>query len=325
MPRRLAEELARAFGLPVDGARLSEQAAGTQGGTFRLETTLGGFAAKRLRRGVDTWRTDHSAVLQLAALDAGVPTPRPRKTIEGRFVADIGGRVWRMSEWRALAPRTSALTPAETFELGISAARLHRAGSPVHSRPDAWYANAPSPDSWRALGARAAQLEVAWAEQLRSLEPDIAAYVRIVTAAEPRPCRWAHRDLGPANICRDSAGGLVVIDWDSAGPAVVEYEFARLLVEFAVAEGRPDAELASALISGYAAGGGTRAPMDISAFTMHCAAWLNHLHAMLGASLRPIDDADDRETIERWCERLLRGPVPQSVLTDLVRLVADLS
>src|SRR5205085_2353814 len=64
----------------------------------------------------------------------------------------------------------------------------------------------------------------------------------------------SHRDLTPTNIMRvDSAGDLVVVDWDAAGPVVPHQEvacFALVLAERANGHGYVDG-VARGFINGY--------------------------------------------------------------------------
>src|SRR6266480_241694 len=95
-----AVDLARRFALG-EAAKLSDGpvARGKQGLVWRLDTADGSWAVKVPfeQSGEDEGRL--ATAFQEAAYAAGVPTPRVRRTTEGRVFATIEGRQVRVYEW----------------------------------------------------------------------------------------------------------------------------------------------------------------------------------------------------------------------------------
>lgn len=69
----------------------------------------------------------------------------------------------------------------------------------------------------------------------------------------------SHRDLHPTNVMRlRDSPGLVLVDWDAAGPVVPRQEMACFALVFAERDNNSgyDAEVARAFINGYRDAGG---------------------------------------------------------------------
>src|SRR5689334_24200701 len=95
-----AADLARRFGL-AGGARLSDGpvARGRQGAVWRLDTADGSWAVKVPFHPSAEDEVALSTRFQEAAYAAGVPTPRVRRTTQGRVFATVSGRQVRVYEW----------------------------------------------------------------------------------------------------------------------------------------------------------------------------------------------------------------------------------
>ena len=140
-----AGELARRFGL--DGtARLSDGpvARGKQGLVWRLATADGDWAVKVPLYSSSEEDVRLSTAFQEAAYDAGVPTPRVRRTAEGSVFATVDGRRVRMYEWVDVRAPDPRLDPAL---VGAVVAAIHRVSAAESCGPcDPWYHEAVGAD-----------------------------------------------------------------------------------------------------------------------------------------------------------------------------------
>ncbi len=132
-----AEDLARQFGLGR-AVRLSDDpvARGKQGLVWRLDTSDGSWAVKMPLNPSDEDEAAAATVFQEAAFAAGVPTPRVRRTTEGRVFATVAGRQVRVYEWVDLGIPDTGLDPAL---VGAVVAAIHRVGAADPGPLDPWY------------------------------------------------------------------------------------------------------------------------------------------------------------------------------------------
>jgi thiamine kinase-like enzyme len=66
----------------------------------------------------------------------------------------------------------------------------------------------------------------------------------------------------------DGSGELVLLDWDDAGPASPGRELARLLANWHVHDGQPDATAVPRTLAAYQAAGGPGRIRDEHSFAM---------------------------------------------------------
>jgi Ser/Thr protein kinase RdoA (MazF antagonist) len=264
--------IAEAFGL---GAPTSPLVAITGGPSavhrsWRLSTSRGRFAVKAFSRdqhahGVEA--LEGPVRLELAALAAGVPLPRPCLTVEtGAGIAEVAAPgphpvLVRVHEW---VDGSTPAAPASTRlagELGGALAAIHRLGVPCGEGAvvDRWYRAAHGAGHWRGLAARAERAGRGWAGRLRAALPLLAEVEALVAAraAEAVPLVVTHSDLVRGNVLVSVAGRPWIVDWDDAGPWNAAEEVAAAVVSWSSrAHGEPDERAALALVEGYRGAGG---------------------------------------------------------------------
>jgi Ser/Thr protein kinase RdoA (MazF antagonist) len=158
--------IAEAFGLGAPTGPLVAIPSGPSAvhRSWRLSTSRGRFAVKAFgrdqhARGVEAW--EGPVRLELAALAAGVPLPRPRlAVVTGAGVAEVAGLgpqpvLVRVHEW---VDGTTPTAPASTKlagELGGILATIHRVGAPCGegAQIPRWYRAAHGAGHWRRLAA----------------------------------------------------------------------------------------------------------------------------------------------------------------------------
>jgi Ser/Thr protein kinase RdoA (MazF antagonist) len=212
--------VARAYGLGEPLGPAGYAARGELGRIWRLETRGGPWAVKESLVPVEERGARDDTGFQLAAGDAGVRLPRPVLTLDGHVVLD--GR-WRVYEWVDLADG-EVVTGAE---LGAVTARLHRVGHPAWGPADPWFSEPVGRDAWEDLVAAGGE----WAAALERALPDLLALDALVIPPAPGTLVTCHRDVNAENVRRGSDGGVVVLDWENAGPARPVWELAKILAE----------------------------------------------------------------------------------------------
>jgi Ser/Thr protein kinase RdoA (MazF antagonist) len=265
--------IAAAFGL---GAPTGPLVAITSGPSavhrsWRLSTSRGRFAVKALSQDQHAHGVEALAGpvrLELAALAAGVPLPRPCLAVgTGAGVAEVAG--WgprpvlvRVHEW---VEGTTATAPPPTglaVELGAALAAIHRIGFPCgeDTQVDPWYRAAHRAAHWRGLAERAERAGRGWAGRLRAAVPLLVEVEALAAAraAETVPLLVTHADLVPGNVLVSVQGRPWIVDWDDAGPWNAAEEVAAAVVSWSSgARGEPDEPVALALVEGYRQAGGS--------------------------------------------------------------------
>jgi Ser/Thr protein kinase RdoA (MazF antagonist) len=265
--------IAEAFGLGVPTGPLVMIASGPSAvhRSWRLSTRRGRFAVKAFSRDSHAHSVealDGPLRLELAALTAGVPMPRPRLTAAtGAGVAEVAGPgsqpiLVRVHEWvEGTAPAAPA--PARlAAELGAALAAIHGLGlGPGEgAQVDPWYRAAHGAARWRELAERGERAGRGWAGRLRDALPLLAEVEALVAtrAAETVSLLVTHSDLVPGNVLVSADGRPWIVDWDDAGPWNPAEEVAAAVVSWSSgAHAEPDERVALALLEGYRRAGGT--------------------------------------------------------------------
>jgi Ser/Thr protein kinase RdoA (MazF antagonist) len=259
--------------------------------SWRFSTSRGLFAVKVFDRdlgGYGVEALEGPVRLELAALAAGVPMPRPCLAVEtGAGVAEVAGLgpqpvLVRVHEWvegnTPAAPAPAGLAA----DLGAALARIHGLGLGCGEgvQVDPWYRAAHSGAHWQALVEQAERAGCGWAGRLRAALPLLAEVEALVAArmAETVPLVVTHGDLVPGNVLVSVQGRAWIVDWDDAGPWNAAEEVAAAVVSWSSAvAGEPNERAARALVEGYrAAGGGLEgsSPMVLAGSLRAVANWL---------------------------------------------------
>jgi len=243
--------IATAFGLGVPTGPLVAVGSGPSARhhLWRLSTTQGRFAVKAVghdqQRSADDLALQGPMRLELAALAAGVPMPRPclvSGSGTGLAAVPAPGRqpvLVGVHEW---VDGTTATAPCSTelaAELGGALAVIHRVGLGVGEgvEVDSWYRTAHGAAHWGRLADRAEQAGLGWAVGLRAALPVLAEVEALVAAraAETVPLVVTHSDVVPGNVLVSTPGRPWIVDWDDAGPWNAAEEVAAAVVSWSTA------------------------------------------------------------------------------------------
>jgi Ser/Thr protein kinase RdoA (MazF antagonist) len=239
--------IAEAFGLGIPTGPLVAIGSGPSGvhQLWRLATTRGRFAVKVLGPdqhpgGVEA--LEGAGRLELAALAAGVPMPRPCLVPgTGAGVAAIAGLasdavLVRVHEWVEGSISTAPAPIGLAAELGAALAALHRVGFECgqDAEVDPWYRAAYGVAHWGGLADRGARAGRGWPRRLRATVPVLAEVEALVAAraAQSLPLLVCHSDLVPGNVLVSVEGRPWILDWDDAGPWNAAEEVAAAVVSW---------------------------------------------------------------------------------------------
>jgi Ser/Thr protein kinase RdoA (MazF antagonist) len=258
MDDREARQVARVFelGASTDGA--VPVARGEMGRIWRLDTDRGRYAVKELFYPSDETDAQADVAFQRAALDAGVPMPRPIAQPDGAVLLELERPDARMVAFRAYE-WVELASPSRVPEPRIAAAllaRIQRLDSPAESPMDPWFSTALGSDGWASLVDAVRAAAPPWLDAFERVAPGAEAAEAIVTAArldrrQVADLRRCHLDFNPENVLLDTAGQPVVLDWENSGPAPYDQELAYAVLDFAA-----EPELARDFLHAYHEAGG---------------------------------------------------------------------
>jgi Ser/Thr protein kinase RdoA (MazF antagonist) len=250
--KRIAERfgLGRLVGEPVEAAT----GWGGRNRVWRLDTMEGTFAVKDTIEELLPADPGESLRIERCAFEGGVPAAVPLPSTTGASYEPLDGRWYRCHRWiDGTAKQNEETTTNDARQMGAVVAQLHRLAVPVvplQEQPASPFGRS----HWRRLAGR--RPEATWARLIRD---DLDAIVRAdaFAASAGDACEvGSHRDLNAHNVLF-TAHGLVLIDWDAAGPISISYERGMTATLWAQREqGRLDLEAATPFLCGYQDAGG---------------------------------------------------------------------
>lgn len=254
----LAAAVADAFGLGRAPVLTGPVAQGRLGAIWRLETDEGWYAVKEARHLLDQTGTERDAAYQEAFHEAGLPMPAVVRAVDGAVLAEVDGSVLRVYEWVDVAGQDRGLDPVE---VGLLLARLHAVRLPAAGPVDDWYTTGLGAEAWTGLVDDLRAAGAPFADRLAALVPRVLEAEAVLAA--PPEVQVCHRDLWADNLRAGTRGGLVVLDWENAGPASPSQELGTVLFEY----GLGDPARMRALHTAYVEAGGPgrlREPADLT-------------------------------------------------------------
>lgn len=280
-------------------------ARGKQGAVWQLGTSEGRWAVKVSFGPVTEEDVRTSTGFQEAAYDAGVPTPRVCRTVDGTVLAEVGGSTVRVHAWVDLLPPDPMADPVLVGEV---LARLHQVDAPVEGRPDPWHQEPVGAARWDALVVRLQEAGAPFAHRLAGLRDELVALETWIEP--PQDVRACHRDLWADNLLPTPDGGVCVVDWENSGPADPAQELGYVAFEFA----RTDPHRLRALLAGYRSAGGP-ARLDHRGHFSMLIAQLGHITETASRDwLEPNDRSPSRAAAEAWVSEVFDDPHTRRVL-----------
>lgn len=195
---------------------------------WRLETTTGTWAVKEVTRESRAW-VEAAARIESAAQDAGIPVPSIVPATDGRICAVVDNRVFRCHAYRHGVVPTDNLERRDAEAAGQALGMLHRLALPwdpvLQTAPHVY-----GREHWHRLIEAGESVGASWVSTLRAALPGLLAKEDEAAGWFAAPRRWigSHRDVRPDNALR-TAEGLLLVDWDGAGPVVQGAEVAKTL------------------------------------------------------------------------------------------------
>jgi aminoglycoside phosphotransferase (APT) family kinase protein len=295
------------------------------GRVWRLSTDRGDFAAKQLfdwARGTE--RLDIEARVVEAAIAAGIVTPAPVRSVEGRLLETIGASRWRVFEWADLTrPLTRPLSSDDAVQLGAVVAGLHRMNLEAdRAGIIPWHTARRPPSHWRALARRVREAGASWAPLLESALPHLIdlSFVADPSAYEGR-CVLSHCDLNLGNVHRGPRG-LIILDWEHAGAIPPLWELGGVIQAWTIGDdGVDDHEAARSIVRGYVEGGGAPGPFNVDVFAGAISGWLQWTMSRVFGAVAGTDPGE-RQRSEQSAIRLLTHPVTRARIEAAVAAIA---
>lgn len=301
-------------------------ARGQLGFVFRLATTSGIWAVKRLIEPQAEEDVREDVEFVAAARAAGVPAPVTITTRTGSVLLELPGTsllegppasaVWsnqvRVSQWVELTEVDPYLDAAA---VGAAVGALHRTRFRGSRGEDPWHRAPVGAARWDELVIALADARAPFADDLARMRDEFVSLER--TLVDPHDLRTCHRDLFPENLRGVADGSVCIIDWDNHGLAGASQELA--FVVWAFAGGRADR--ARTIAESYTDAGGTGRVQSAGDFTMliaslahinerACTRWLSHS-----------PDDPERDRMAALFSEAVTDPLTRSAIGDLLDAV----
>jgi Ser/Thr protein kinase RdoA (MazF antagonist) len=296
-------DICEMFALGAPAGPMSFVARGELGRVSRLATTTGRWAIKEIELFVPTVEeADANTDFQETMLAAGVDLPCPRRTVDGHALFDNV----RVYEWREMVSVTMAERELDGRVADLLA-RMHLQAPSTEQAPDPWYCEGPGRRDWDALVEEAAGAW--WATAVAELVPEL------VDAPSPLhvPARVCHLDVCPENVFV-SDGGVIVIDWENAGPAATVQDLGSTLWDFY----QGDVARTRAFVAHYRAHGGLVDRLDQSVFAMARIVYANLVDFHCRRTLDSASTPQAHERAHRALHGLLARPLTRRMIDHMV-------
>lgn len=283
------------FGLRAAELAPTPVARGLCGRIWRLRCAGTRYALKELfwEHDQDEQEIRRRVAFEASARAVGVRCPESLPTVDGDYLCrlppDLGDVYVRLYSWVDGGPLTS--TEGTATWLGGTLGRLHGLRHPAVGEPDPKFESVPTAAQWQEVLSAVRAAGTPWADDLERLLPLVEDLGALITPVERDALIMCHLDLTPANVLRP-ATGLVLVDWDNAGPGAAERELAAALLEWHGSE--PDG--IAATLSAYREAGGTARLTGLSSFSAYLGAAITNLYTQ--ASLTVASDVlDEHRTL----------------------------
>ena len=321
-----AEFVAAAFDLGGVVAFTGPTARGQLGFVFRLTTSYGVWAVKRLIEPQLEEDVREDVGFVAAARAAGVSAPAMLTTRTGAVLLELPdtnlsaagppgaarSNQVRVSQWVDLTAVDPCLDPAA---VGATVGALHRTQFRGTRGEHLWHREPVGAARWDELVVALVDARAPFADDLARLRDELVSLEELLV--DPHDLRTCHCDLFPENLRGVADGSVCIIDWDNHGLAGASQELAFVLWGFAC--GRADRALT--IVESYADAGGigrVRSPGD---FTMLIAS-LGHINERACARwLAHPPEGPERARMAELFAETVEDPLTRSVISDLLDAV----
>jgi len=261
MDKQTLAGLCRLYGLGTPIAPPERVWGGLLHRMYRVQTARGGYAVKVLNPTVMQYhnvraRFRLSERIAAAVAAANIPAV-PALEAAGDVIQDVGRVSVMVFLWvNAQALSAAPASQDQARQIGQLLGRIH--ALPLHCdglQPPDWQSHANDEADWAFLVDEAGMRRAAWAEEVRSALPDIAAWIR--ASQEARQAlggKWAisHSDLDQKNVLWSDEHTPWLIDWEAAGYVQPVVEAAGTALNWAgQAAGVLDIAAFKAFLEGY--------------------------------------------------------------------------
>lgn len=194
---------------------------------YRLKTARGEFAVKVLNPTIMQYadvRANFRRSERIASAVSAVGLPAvPALEAVGDVIHDIGLMTVMAFLWiNAQALSTGPAPPDQSRQIGSILGRIHALPLRFHDMPPPERSGPFNPEysEWALLVDQAEKKQIAWAQEVRPMLPEIDAWIRASYAARLAVGdRWviSHSDLDQKNVLWSNAETPWLIDWECAG------------------------------------------------------------------------------------------------------------
>ncbi|MFI7449667.1 phosphotransferase enzyme family protein [Nonomuraea sp. NPDC049714] len=298
---------------------------GAMGMVHRLAIDGHLYAIKEFYWEMNEGAARKEAAFRDLAASVGVRSPINIRAVDGNYLQtlpeSLGGRMVRLYTWLE-GEHVDTNDPATAAQLGELMGRLHGLASPVYGKSHPWYEVVPEKSEWEEIARAATAADEDWAPLFReSLEEilDLAKWVKPIPEHERIMC---HLDVQPSNVLVDGAG-LMLLDWDDAGPGNPERELASVLYDWHVRDGVVNRAGVLQTLAAYRQAGGRAVLRGEHAFAMSAAVLLNYIAVQARLRLDANAEPMHRENAQSELESVLADLPSQSIYTEILDVVSE--
>lgn len=222
------------LGRPTGPMRAQELA--WAGQVWALTTDRGAWRVTEFYDYTPASNIEHEFRVVEAAAAAGIATTEPVRDREGRPLAELAGRTWRVHRELALGPTVIApVTPETAARIGEIVGTLHRLRLPAPGPVHTWLTCRPGEELWQKQLDRSREDGAPWTDQLERALPALLGLSEIVDDRDPaeEPI-LSHGSPGPGAFHRRNGHDLVLTNWDHACAIPPGWELASVLDHWGV-------------------------------------------------------------------------------------------
>lgn len=275
-------------------------------GMWRLRTTQGSFAVKRLnpaimqRPGIDRMYRLSERVAAACAVQ-GVPAIAALPDTAGDVLQLIDGVRFLVYPWvEGITLGPGAVEPAYAQRMGAILAQIHALKLQISELAAREWSHFHDED-WDILTCQAIDPLLSWAYPVRAAMPRLLAMTRAYESAGPALSRHmvvGHTDLDQKNVLWQDAQTPLLIDWESAALINPTMELVSLALYWSgLTVGEPDEGVFAATIEGYVEAGGVITDTGSDAIHGFMGTWLGWLLFNMRRSLGESVGSEEEQAI----------------------------